>query len=631
MLIQHNMSAANANRMLKSTALNRSKTMEKLSSGYRINRAADDAAGLAISEKMRGQIRGLNQASRNVEDGISYVQVADGSLVEVHDMLHRIHELSVQAANGIYVSSDREKIDDEVQQLKEEIARIFEDTEFNTKPIWRGEPEEVEKVVGNTSIVAISIAGEAASNTITDANREAFPRSSISVKADDSGISFSWTAYNGNTYTSNTIPWAADPTGLHKYELKDYLDTTAHPELTGINFTYSYDAIKEMTVNDIKNTLNGRTLSAWDNSYEQVKVNAGTNPNIGFSSVIPYSVQLVAKQGFNATDDLFIEGSNKSGSTYSNVTSTDPLEFSFNMRNIGVVNAKLSNAYYYGNDTSEAGRGLWWDWTYYTGGKYRSTYNYSFPADKRGNVDSLKYALSNASAATFDSATRPSDGVVMFSYNLIAETPFTTTDGSSGQTFVGSVDISFSIDHTTTVKDLEDMFNSITGIDINPSSMDHTFTLYNGGDPNAKRIITDITTTEVEYKGRLIIQCGANEGQRLILDYPTMSNRYLGIEGLKVDTQRDAEEAITVAQEAVQKVSKVRSLFGAFQNRLEHTLAYDDNAAENLQAAESRLRDADMAENMVDLSKYNILLQAGQEALSMANSSPERVLELLQQ
>ncbi len=631
MYIQHNMPAANANRMLKSTSLNMAKTMEKLSSGYRINRAADDAAGLAISEKMRGQIRGLNQAARNVEDGISYVQVADGSLVEVHDMLHRIHELSVQAANGIYVDDDREKIDDEVQQLKEEIDRIFEDTEFNTKPIWRGEPEEVENVIGSTSVVAISISSNSASNTITDANREAFPRSNISVKADDNGLTFSWKAYNGNTYTSETIPWDADPTGNHSYNIGNYLDKTAHPELTGIDFTYSYNAISEMTVNDIIAALNGRSISAWDNSSETVVANAGTDGGINFGVSMPYSVQLVANQGYDSTDNLFIEGSNPSGGKYSNVSSTDPLEFSFNMRNIGKVNAVFSNAYYYGTDGSENSRGLWWDWYTYSGGRYKNNLVYYFPTGKAGNVDSLKYALDNATAATLNSATRPSNGNVVFEYSLVAENPFTTTYGDTNQTHVGSFSVTFPIDHTTTAADLETMFNSVTGLDINPSSGTHTYTIYNSAVPNAKSIITDITRTDVEYKGRLIIQCGANEGQRLILDYPTMNNEYLGISNLKTDTQENASEAITAAQEAVQKVSKVRSLFGAFQNRLEHTLAYDENASENLQAAESRLRDADMAENMVDLSKYNILLQAGQEALSMANSSPERVLELLQQ
>lgn len=133
MIIQHNLTAMNNNRSLKTVSQRKSKTSEKLSSGYRVNRAADDAAALSISEKMRIQIRGLNQATRNIQDGISYVQIADGALGEIHDMLHRMNELSVQASNDTNTDSDRNALDKEIQQIKEEIDRIFENTEFNTK------------------------------------------------------------------------------------------------------------------------------------------------------------------------------------------------------------------------------------------------------------------------------------------------------------------------------------------------------------------------------------------------------------------------------------------------------------------------------------------------------------------
>ncbi len=131
MVVQHNMQAANASRMLNVNVSALSKSTEKLSSGYRINRAADDAAGLSISEKMRKQIRGLTQASSNAEDGISAVQTAEGALTEVHSMLQRMNELTVQAANGTYSSTDVESISKEVKQLSEEIARITSTTDFN--------------------------------------------------------------------------------------------------------------------------------------------------------------------------------------------------------------------------------------------------------------------------------------------------------------------------------------------------------------------------------------------------------------------------------------------------------------------------------------------------------------------
>ena len=141
MVVQHNMQAANANRMLNITTNSQSKSTEKLSSGYRINRAADDAAGLSISEKMRKQIRGLDQASTNAQDGISCVQTAEGALTEVHSMLQRMNELSVQAGNGTMSQDDRQNIQDELDQLVTEIDRVSETTKFNETYLLKGDGE----------------------------------------------------------------------------------------------------------------------------------------------------------------------------------------------------------------------------------------------------------------------------------------------------------------------------------------------------------------------------------------------------------------------------------------------------------------------------------------------------------
>ena len=138
MVVQHNMQAMNANRMLGTTTRSQAKATEKLSSGYKINRAADDAAGLSISEKMRKQIKGLDQASTNAQDGISSVQTAEGALTEVHSMLQRMNELAVQAANGTNSESDRQSIQDEIAQLTTEIDRVAETTKFNETYLLKG-------------------------------------------------------------------------------------------------------------------------------------------------------------------------------------------------------------------------------------------------------------------------------------------------------------------------------------------------------------------------------------------------------------------------------------------------------------------------------------------------------------
>lgn len=162
MIIQHNMQAANANRMLGSVVTSQSKSTEKLSSGYRINRAADDAAGLSISEKMRAQIRGLNQGSTNAQDGISLAQTAEGALNETHAILQRMRQLAVQGANGTETSTDRQAIVTEVDQLLKEIDRIASDTEFNKMTLLDGnfdvklhvganEDQQIDLAIGNMS------------------------------------------------------------------------------------------------------------------------------------------------------------------------------------------------------------------------------------------------------------------------------------------------------------------------------------------------------------------------------------------------------------------------------------------------------------------------------------------------
>ena len=145
MVVQHNLRAMNSNRMLGITQGTLSKSAEKLSSGYKVNRAADDAAGLSISEKMRKQIRGLSQASLNAEDGISAVQTAEGALTEVHDMLQRMNELAVKASNGTNALSDRQTIQDEVDQLLTEIDRVAETTKFNETYLLKGDTDTVTK------------------------------------------------------------------------------------------------------------------------------------------------------------------------------------------------------------------------------------------------------------------------------------------------------------------------------------------------------------------------------------------------------------------------------------------------------------------------------------------------------
>jgi len=197
MVVQHNLTAMNSNRMLGITQSSQAKSTEKLSSGYKINRAADDAAGLSISEKMRKQIRGLTQASANAQDGISAVQTAEGALTEVHDMLQRMNELAVKAANGTMSTDDRNYIQAEVDQLVNEIDRVATTTKFNETYLLKGD------AASTTSYTAASV-------TI---NGTAL---SISANANKGTASVSWTPAAGNTIAAGGVTFSvvADTTTI---------------------------------------------------------------------------------------------------------------------------------------------------------------------------------------------------------------------------------------------------------------------------------------------------------------------------------------------------------------------------------------------------------------------------------
>ena len=197
MVVQHNMSAMNANRMLSGVASAQSKSTEKLSSGYRINRAADDAAGLSISEKMRSQIRGLNQASTNAQDGISLIQTAEGALNEQHSILQRMRELAVQAANGTETDDDREAVQNEIEQLQSELTRISDTTEFNTMKLLDGSQ--------SGSKVQVSVSKSADANATTNNAEVQQVNTSANAVAEltkGNSITYSVTVLDKNNNTS---------------------------------------------------------------------------------------------------------------------------------------------------------------------------------------------------------------------------------------------------------------------------------------------------------------------------------------------------------------------------------------------------------------------------------------------
>ena len=396
MVVQHNMQAANANRMLNVTTNAQAKSTEKLSSGYRINRAADDAAGLSISEKMRKQIRGLNQASSNAEDGVSCVQTAEGALTEVHSMLQRMNELATQAANGTLSEDDRSNIQDEVDQLITEIDRVSETTKFNETYLLKGDSNKTQ-----------------ISNTVYSSPQMSLVKEAM---AEDSSLD---------------VGTEMNETGVTKYTFTSGL---------------------------------------------------------------------------------------KVGSTWAGKTVID--------------------------DSATAGAG-----------------EIKLAEAKQGELDAMNKVI----------------------------------DTYHDEMGIEDIDIE-------------------AGADNEVQSTSKTFS-YNDAISLSLHVGAD-----------------SSDENKISLKIESMDSNYLGIKGLKVSgkTSLQATGSIDVISDAISKVSKQRSALGAVQNRLEHTIDNLDNVSENTTSAESRIRDTDMAEEMVTYSKNNILAQAGQSMLAQANQSTQGVLSLLQ-
>ena len=540
MVVQHNMQAMNANRMLNVTTSTQSKATEKLSSGYKINRAADDAAGLTISEKMRKQIKGLDRASTNAEDGVSSVQTAEGALTEVHSMLQRMNELAVQASNGTNSESDRSAIQDEISQLTTEIDRVSETTKFNETYLLKGDAN-----------------GGTTQNTI---------------KAHDAGLAGKLTGVGTGsaTFTANALANGSKVTIAGKEYTIDTAAAT-NPSIEGLTDAEAAAFGKEVGATAATKAKTEIDLTDWGKTGDTIKVagteyTAAANANIG-AVVTAINAKFTADNtAFTARADgnkLVIEANDAGQKTAIAITDAK-------------VNAKTANAT--STNGADAARGTY---TKYTTAEDLKT-------DLAAGNDIYLGNLNTKVDTSLSDKINVADA-----YKLMAKELETASN-------IGADD---------------DKKASVT------NNHDGTFTITEG-------------KAEVSAKLSFSLHVGADADMtnKINVDIDSMSAAGLGIKGLNVKdtTGMAATYAIDAIADAVAKVSEQRSALGAVQNRLEHTIANVDNVVENTTSAESRIRDTDMAETMVEYSKNNILAQAGQSMLAQANQANQGVLSLLQ-
>ena len=524
MVVQHNMQAMNANRMLNVTTGQQAKSTEKLSSGYRINRAADDAAGLTISEKMRKQIRGLDQASTNAQDGVSSVQTAEGALTEVHSMLQRMNELAVQASNGTNSEDDRQAIQDEISQLTTEIDRVAETTKFNEIYLLKGDKSGTTK----TNTLAAHDAGLAGKLSESVDGKTTFTADALKV---GSSVKIA-----GTEYKIVGSADAADYTDLNGYTAAD------GDQIIRGDKTYTYDIGATKWKDEAGKEVNGFAATAGDTLITKATGKTTTIMGDGANACTASTMTTVE----NAIKAL---GTGKkvsiNGTEYTVGTSTKDDGTAYTADDIAAL--------------VKEGDLL----------KVDTDFHFVLPAAAKNENE---ISLNDAYAKMADELGKAS---------------------------------SIGADKAATVKNNGDGTFEITQGTVNVKKS-LSFSLHVGADADATNKIN--------------------------VNIEAMSAAGLGIKGLSVkdDSGVAATYAIDAIADAVAKVSSQRSALGAVQNRLEHTIDNLDNVVENTTSAESRIRDTDMAEEMVNYSKNNILAQAGQSMLAQANQSTQGVLSLLQ-
>ena len=614
MIVQHNITAMNANRMLGLTTGSLSKSTEKLSSGYRINRAADDAAGLNISEKMRKQIRGLDQASTNAEDGVSAVQTAEGALTEVHSMLQRMNELATQAANGTNSTSDRQAIQDEISQLTTEIDRVSETTKFNEIYLLKGDKSGATQ----TNTLAAHDAGLKGTLGASVDGKTTFTADKVEVGGK---VTIAGTEYN-IVDSSKTSDYTS---------INEYATPAAGDKLVQDGKTYTY-------VDANGKTPAGKTAAAKGWFAEDNTGTAADTVNLKEGSTL-------TKKADGKTTTLV----GKSGADMSAGTGVNPTTWA-----IGDTIEHDGKSYTV-STAGAAGAGKWKDadgvesaiatlsagdtYTIKATGKSGQIDNKGISTVNNiqdmikgmGDGDTItlkKNAADTGKEYTIGVSTKE-DGTVYTADDVAALVKGGMyADNGNNVFYAVPKDSGKATDIT-----VQDAYAKMAEELKKASSIgaDKEAEVKNNGDGSF--VITQGTVDVTEgLSFSLHVGADADMTNKINVNIDSMSAAGLGIKGLNVadDNGSAATYAVDAIADAIATVSSQRSALGAVQNRLEHTIDNLDNVVENTTSAESRIRDTDMAEEMVNYSKNSILQQAGQSMLAQANQANQGVLSLLQ-
>ena len=581
MVVQHNMNAINAYNKLNANVAGMKKSSEKLSSGYRINRAGDDAAGLAVSEKMRSQIKGLNQAIRNSQDGINMIQTYEGAAQETHSILQRMKELASQSANGTYDDpTDRAAIQLEFDQLNDELNQIA-DTDFNgTVVLNGGEMADGTKAVNgkfdysNTTRKAQQLG--TVGGFVTDISKDAF----TTTKTDVETVTFTAAIDNDGKVTWSKPESADGALGLNT---------------DNGGFTYRGAAIHVDTTKVVAgDTITVEFKPAAEEQKHTGEV-VGTNTDYGTTAKAEVDAKkpeltVVADV---VTSEGLANGVNALSSLSAELTVTKGTkDVTINVNGIAVPTA--ADTWVELAKTEDGG---------------------ALYINNAGEINYAAKTVAGADGTKIATLSNIADGKVTLAANATASGTAKIDFNVSKSSYVAAQPAEITVIEPESKVSQANSFNNSKAI----MSYAENITLQTGARTKDSVNFTfnynqDGSADMGELKANLNISARADG---------------LNTENLSLATQKDANYAIDQIDKAINKVSMVRASFGSIQNRLEHKITNLTTTNENLTEAESSIRDTDMASEMMNYTKFNILQQAAQSMLAQANQQPQSILQLL--
>lgn len=606
MRIQHNISAINSRRIMSNTDGALSKSLEKLSSGYKINRAGDDAAGLSISEGMRAQIAALNQAERNAKDGVSLVQTIEGALTEVHSMLGRMKTMAVQASNGTYVGQQREMLNEEMQQLKEEIARIGASTSFSGVPLFTNGGNG--NVARQTAVYGCTLDLTNQSVEVNHVSRSGGVSASGGYDALANKIA---TEYFPNAITQilDAFPSLRADIGSDNIAMElriEYID--------GPNNTLAYAQASFFP--------NGRPINMQiqidTSDFSDNSIQSGSPDEEKLESTIAHELMHSVMQ-YTLTDGMFGRGGTEEFPTWFKEGTAQLAGGGF-PTNWNTRLEQIANGLAGSNDSSLD----------FAIADYLKAYDVEERPYGHGYLASayIGFLASGESTVTGANIAKGMDKI--FADLLSGDSFYDVVKQYTGGTIQDRNSLEALFDNPSSA--LVDFVRELSYASIGGAGSIIAGNLSDGGDAIIGNTVTGNAAFYVDHvtigsSGRLQLMIGYNNTMEVQLY--RLDSVGLRLDDTNLLTQQAANRAIDSIDSAINQISTMRSHYGAVQNRLEHTIASLNITTENLTAAESRIRDTDMALTITDYTRNQILLQSGQAMLAQANQTPQGVLNLI--